>query len=128
MPTAPAYLLGSEAAELPADEAAGGEEPWGGAALATSRLEVHELPRDERLVGVDDEVVHEVPVLPEVGLHVLREELVEQHGAGVLQLRHPLARREIGILDDALDLGDPVPDELVAAHDRRRLEDPLRLP
>ena len=63
---------------------------------------MHELPRDVGLVGVDDEVADLVAVLPEVGLHVLRQEQVVEAGADVLQTQH-LRLAQVGA-HDLLDL------------------------
>ena len=64
---------------------------------------MHELPRDVGLVGVDDEVADLVAVLPEVGLHVLRQEQVVEAGADVLQTTQHLRLAQVGA-HDLLDL------------------------
>ena len=84
--------FGGKLPELPANQPALGQEARLLLTRARRRLEVHQLPRDERLVGVQDQVVHLGAVLPQVRLHRLGEQLVEHRGADVLQLALALAR------------------------------------
>ena len=77
LPARTRISLRREAAELPADQPALRQEARLLLARAVRRLEVHQLPGHERLVGVEDQVLHLRAVLPQVGLHVGREQLVE---------------------------------------------------
>ena len=113
---------GGKLFRLPADEAVLRQELGLCGPRAVRRLEVHQLPRHERLVGVHDEVLQLRAVLPQVGLHLHREELVEELGADVLELLLTLLGFAVGVLPDRGDVVEDRADRALAVLDPGGLE------
>ena len=111
-----------EAVQVPADEAVLRQELGLCGPRAVRRLQVDELPRHERLVGVHDEVLQLRAVLPQVGLHLHREELVEELGADVLELLLTLLGFAVGVLPDRGDVVEDRADRALAVLDPGGLE------